>query len=105
MKKYRETNSACTLYHLVDRNAEHFIPKDQSSSNKRSQGEKLADRDLLLQKLSCPLNIKIEKKVYEQEREGKNLHGMGDNKVKKTFLKLTKLQKNFKNPWDRTASI
>ena len=104
MKKYRENSSACALHALVDQNAEYFMPPDQddddADSQRKSKG--LEQCEKLIKKVSCPLHIRVEQKVYEQEREGKT---SSDARVKKGFLKLHRKPNEFKNPWKRVPKI
>ena len=63
LKKYRETNSACSLYSLVDQNPEHFIVRQNEIGEKeetKEQAEQRASVERLLEKVSCPLHIKVE---------------------------------------------
>ena len=73
---------------------------DLSSSEDEGADNKQA-RDHLLKKVSCPLNLKIDKKVYLEKSKAFNKNKL----VKKQFLKVIKLPTNFQNPWEKTASI
>ena len=90
MKKFRESHSACSLYALVDQNMEYFMPADEEDEDNLKRPEKCKK---LIEKVSCPLHIKVEKKVYSQDREGKS--GGADGKLKKKlFERIARLYQN-----------
>lgn len=99
LKKYRNMNSACSLYTLVNQNPEPFLSSDEGSSDYES-AEKRQRRDKLLKKVSCPLKYEVQTKVIkEKSKSNKNIT------VKRPFIKLVKVATNFQNPWERTAKI
>ena len=86
MKKYRNLNSCCSLYTLVNNNPEPFIKSDMSSSEDEG-AEKTQARDKLLKKISCPLKFKIKQTVIREKRN--------KNVVPRPFLKLIPIPTNF----------
>ena len=79
------------------------MPEQNDRQSEEEDSKRRLEREKLLQKVSCPLHIKVEKKVFEEEQER---YGKKTNKmIKRGVITLTKLPNNFKNPWERTAQI
>lgn len=75
---------------------------DDDDSSQDESFTKTHTRERILSKVSCPLNYKVETKIYKEQSKGL---GGKNVTIKKPFIRLIKIPDNFNNPWKRSAEV
>ena len=100
LKTFRNLHSACSRYHLINKNPQPFEPDEEVESSEDEGADRRQQREILMGKVSCPIKYKIVQKVYREKSEARK-----STVLKRPFLQLIKQKTKVENPWEKEAYL